>query len=81
MTSTSKHTLALITLLSTANLMSIEFMKDPFSATFDNLIEEMCNDPMFIKQCEENNRMWDEEAAAELEVTVDELHTMLGITA
>ena len=61
--------------------MSIEFMKDPFSATFDNLIEEMCNDPMFIKQCEENNRMWDEEAAAELEVTVDELHTMLGIDA
>tara|TARA_A100001035_G_scaffold6386_1_gene4559 strand:- start:154 stop:327 length:174 start_codon:yes stop_codon:yes gene_type:complete len=52
-------------------------MKDPFSATFDDLIEEMCNDPMFIKQCEENNRMWDEEAAAELEVTVDELHRML----
>ena len=24
--------------------------------------------------------MWDEEAAADLEVTVDELHTMLGIT-
>ena len=57
--------------------MSIQFMKDPFSATFDDLIEEMCNDPMFIKQCEENNRMWDEEAAAELEVTVDELHRML----
>ena len=77
MTSTLKHTLVLITLLFTADPMSIQFMKDPFSATFDDLIEEMCNDPMFIKQCEENNRMWDEEAAAELEVTVDELHRML----
>ena len=51
------------------------------SLTFDQLIEEMCNDPVFVKQCEENNRMWDEEAAAELEVTVDELQTMLGIDA
>lgn len=51
------------------------------SLTFEQLIEEMCNDPVFVKQCEENNRMWDEEAAADLEVTVDELHTMLGITA
>ena len=77
MTSTFIATLATTTLPWAANLMSIEFMKDPFSATFDDLIEEMCNDPMFIKQCEENNRMWDEEAAAELEVTVDELHHML----
>lgn len=47
------------------------------SMTFEKLIEEMCEDPMFIMQCEANNRMWDEEAAAELEVTVDELHRML----
>ena len=72
MTSTLKHTLALITLLFTADLMD-------FSMTFEKLIEEMCEDPMFIMQCEANNRMWDEEAAAELEVTVDELHQMLGI--
>ena len=62
-----------------ADPMSIQFMKDPFSATFDDLIEEMCNDPMFIQQCEANNRSWDEEAAAELEVTVDELHRMMHI--
>tara|TARA_Y100000004_G_scaffold175183_1_gene214546 strand:+ start:96 stop:263 length:168 start_codon:yes stop_codon:yes gene_type:complete len=49
------------------------------SLTFDDLIEGMASDPVFIKQCEENNRKWDEEAAAELEVTVDELHIMLGI--
>ena len=52
-------------------------MTNPFSLTFDDLIEQMANDPMFIQACEENNRMWDEEAAAELEVTVDELHHML----
>ena len=51
------------------------------SLTFEKMIEEMCEDPMFIMQCEANNRMWDEEAAAELEVTVDELHQMLGIDA
>ena len=62
-----------------ADPMFIQFMKDPFSATFDDLIEEMCNDPMFIQQCEANNRNWDEEAAAELEVTVDELHRMMHI--
>ena len=62
-----------------ADPMSIQFMNDPFSATFDDLIEEMCNDPMFIQQCEANNRNWDEEAAAELEVTVDELHRMMHI--
>lgn len=45
--------------------------------TFDDLIEGMSNDPEFIAACEENNRQWDEEAAAELEVTVDELHRML----
>ena len=48
------------------------------SLTFDQLIEEMCNDPLFIKACEENNRQWEEEAAAELEITVDELLTFLN---
>ena len=48
-----------------------------FTLEFDQIIEEMCNDPVFIAACEENNRQWDEEAAAELEVTVDELHHML----
>lgn len=52
---------------------------DHFSLTFDDLIEEMSNDPEFIAACEENNRQWDEEAAAELEVTVDELHQMLAL--
>ena len=47
------------------------------SLTFEELVEQMCEDPMFIMQCEANNRQWDEEAAAELEVTVDELHRML----
>ena len=61
------------TFTNTWNLILI--MND--SMTFEKLIEEMCEDPMFIMQCEANNRMWDEEAAAELEVTVDELHRML----
>lgn len=47
------------------------------SLTFEELVEGMCSDPMFIQQCEANNRMWDEEAAAELGVTVGELHLML----
>ena len=59
--------------------MSLGFMKDPFSFTFEDLIEEMSNDPMFIAQCEENNRQWDEEASAELNMTVEELHNRLGI--
>ena len=71
-TSTSKHTLALITLLFTANPMNE-------TLTFEDIIEGMASDPEFIKQCEENNRMWDEEAAAHLEVTVDQLHRMLHI--
>ena len=49
------------------------------SLTFDELIESMCNDPEFVAQCEENNRKWDEEAAAELNVTVDDLHVWLGL--
>ena len=48
------------------------------SLTFDQLIEEMACDPLFIKACEENNRQWEEEAAAELEITVDELLTFLN---
>ena len=72
MTSTLKHTLAKITLLFTADLMND-------TLTFEDLIDMMASDPEFIKQCEENNRKWDEEAAAELEVTVDELHRMLHI--
>ena len=48
-----------------------------FTLEFDQIIEGMSNDPEFIAACEENNRQWDEEAAAELEVTVDELHRML----
>ena len=63
------------TFTNTWNLILI--MND--SLTFEELVEQMCEDPMFIMQCEANNRQWDEEAAAELEVTVDELHTMLGI--
>ena len=51
------------------------------SLTFDDLIAGMCEDPEFIAQCERNNRLWDEQAAAELEMTVDELHTALGISA
>ena len=56
-------------------------MTDLEDINFEKTVELMCSDPMFIMQCEANNRMWDEEAAAELEVTVDELHQMLGITA
>jgi len=48
------------------------------SLTFDQLIEEMCNDPLFVQACEENNRQWEEECAAELDITVDELITFLN---
>ena len=44
---------------------------------FEQMIEEMSTDPLFIKACEENNQQWEEEAAAELEITVDELLMML----
>ena len=51
-----------------------------FSAlSFEDLIEEMCNDPQFIAQCEKNNREWEEEAAAELEITVDQLRQFLSV--
>jgi hypothetical protein len=49
------------------------------SLTFEELVEGMCEDPMFIQQCEANNRRWDEEASQELGVTVEELHRMLHI--
>ena len=49
------------------------------SLTFEELVEGMCEDPMFIQQCEANNRRWDEEASLELGVTVEELHRMLHI--
>ena len=49
--------------------------------TFEMLVNELACDPLFIKACEENNQQWDEEAAAELEVTVDELHRMLANAA
>ena len=54
-------------------------MRDPFSFTFEDLINEMSNDPMFIAQCEESNRQWDEEASAELGMTVEELHKHLKL--
>lgn len=43
------------------------------SLSFEDLIEGMCKDPEFIAQCEKNNREWEEEAAAELGVTVNQL--------
>jgi len=55
-------------------------MTDPFSFSFEDLIEQMCADPVFVAQCEKNNREWDEEVAAELEITVDQLWDRLGIT-
>ena len=45
---------------------------------FEMLVNEMATDPLFIKACEENNQQWEEEAAAELEITVDELLTILN---
>jgi hypothetical protein len=48
-----------------------------FSFTFDDLIEGMLSDPEFVAQCERNNREWDEQAAAELEMTVDEFVEMM----
>ena len=48
------------------------------SFTFDDLIEGMLSDPEFVAQCERNNREWDEQAAAELEMTVDELYEFMA---
>lgn len=49
-----------------------------FSLTFDDIVEGMLSDPEFVAQCERNNREWDEQAAAELEMTVDELHEFMA---
>jgi len=49
------------------------------SLTFDDIVEGMANDPEFIEQCERNNREWDEEAAAELGVTVAELRQFMEV--
>ena len=48
------------------------------SLSFEDLIEEMCNDPQFVAQCEKNNREWEEQAALDLEITVDELRKFLS---
>ena len=48
--------------------------------SFEDLVEEMCADPVFVAQCEKNNREWDESVATELEITIDELWDRLGIT-
>ena len=47
------------------------------SLTFEELVEGMCEDPMFIQQCEANNRRWDEEASQELGVTLEELEQQI----
>ena len=49
------------------------------SLTFDDIVEGMANDPEFIAQCERNNNEWDEEAAAELGVTVAELRQFMEV--
>ena len=54
-------------------------MTIPDTISFEDMIEQLCSDPEFVAECEENNRKWDEEAAAELEITVDELWERLGI--
>lgn len=49
------------------------------SLTFNDIVEGMANDPEFVAQCERNNAQWDEEAAAELGVTVDELRQFMEV--
>ena len=57
-----------------------ELMSDiPEAVSFEDMVELMCADPEFIAQCEKNNAEWDEEVAAELEITLDELWDRLGI--
>lgn len=51
-----------------------------FTPEFEQMIDEMMNDPSFIKACEENNKQWDEEVAAMAEMTVDELHHFLSLS-
>ena len=52
---------------------------EDMSLTFDDIVEGMANDPEFIAQCERNNNEWDEEAAAELGVTVAELRQFMEV--
>lgn len=46
---------------------------------FDDLIEEISQDPEFIADVQRNNDEWDREASEHLDVTVEELHTMIGL--
>ena len=46
---------------------------NPIADPFEDLIEQMASDPMFIQQCEENNRRRDEEVAALKAKTLEEL--------
>ena len=41
---------------------------------FETLVEQVAADPEFIATVKKNNAEWDELAAAQLEITVDELH-------
>ena len=45
----------------------------------DQLLEDLVKDPEFIAEVDANNAMWDEEAAASMEMTVDEFHKWLAI--
>ena len=45
----------------------------------DQLLEDLAKDPEFIAEVDANNAMWDEEAAASMEMTVDEFHKWLAI--
>ncbi len=54
-------------------------MTIPDTISFEDMIDQLCADPEFVVECEENNCKWDETAAAELEITVNELWDRLGI--
>jgi len=54
-------------------------MTIPDTISFEDMIDQLCADPEFVAECEENNCKWDE-TAAELEITtVNELWDRLGI--
>ena len=46
---------------------------------FDQLLEHLADDPEINAEVDANNAMWDEEAAASMEMTVDEFHKWLAI--
>lgn len=46
---------------------------------FDDFINEISQDPEFIADVQRNNDEWDQEASEHLDVTVEELHTMIGL--